>query len=333
MIPLIRSGAILPFVHWMQANRQPADGRLREVDLGYVLKGDATTPIPLAHAIAFLRNASRAEGPDFACRIVSGSSVRELGMIGEVALGAASVRQALFRVAVALPYHLTHGSISVHSIGAGVLVREAWGMRIDGEDLHMAQQYVAALMQALCAQAGAPLPVFGRVALVPHPVHGLSHLGRHFGAAIEASPDRSLELFVPESVADRALRISDREGPAPGLETPPSPLRGDGTLGTSVRTVMAAMLSDGTPTLERIATAAGVSVRTLQRRLADEATSFSTLMDTVRRDRALEDLKGGDRSAREIAGALGYREQSSLTRAVRRWTGKPPRSLVRTRKP
>jgi hypothetical protein len=41
---------------------------------------------------------------------------------------------------------------------------------------HVVQQYVAALIQALCVRSGAALPMFERVALVPHPVHGLAHL-------------------------------------------------------------------------------------------------------------------------------------------------------------
>lgn len=328
MIPLIRAGAIMPFILWMQANGRRVEDRLREVDLGYVQKGDPNLPIPLGPAIAFLCAASKAEGPEFACRIVSRSSVRDLGMIGEIALGAGSVREALFQVAASLPLHVTSGVVSVRDIPGGVLLREAWGVRTDDETLHLMQQYAAALFQALCLNAGAPPPLFSRVALVPHPVHGLSHLRACFGEAVEASADRSLQLFVPARLANRPLPSAAVDRPAPE-HADLTPLRGDGTLSASARIVMLAMMSEGTPTIDRIAAAAGLSVRTLQRRLGDEGTSFSQLLDRVRRDLALEGLAAGGRTSGAIAGILGYGQQSSLTRAVRRWTGTSPRDISR----
>lgn len=332
MIPLIRAGAILPFVHWMQANHQPFEDSLREVDLGYVLKGGPNLPIPLVPAIAFLRAASRIEGPDFPCRIVFRSSVRVLGIIGEVALGASNLREALFRVAASLPQHVTSGVISVRCVPGGVLLREVWGVRADDESLHLMQQYAAALFQALCLSAGAPAPLFSRVALVPHPVHGLSHLHACFGDAVEQSADRALELVVPTRVADRLLPSAYLEQPPPAPPCDQAPLRSDGTLSASVRIVIAAMLLEGTPTVERIAAAAGLSVRTLQRRLGEERTTFSDQLDIVRRDVALAALAGYPPSAGQIARELGYCHQSSLTRAVRRWTASPPTVVAPGRK-
>jgi AraC-like DNA-binding protein len=49
----------------------------------------------------------------------------------------------------------------------------------------------------------------------------------------------------------------------------------------------------------------------------------------VRRDLALAGLAEGGLTACEVATALGYAQQSSLTRAVRRWTGTSPRRMTR----
>lgn len=332
MIPLIRAGAILPVVRWMQANHRPFEDSLREVDLFYVLQGDPNLPIPLIPAIAFLRAASRIEGPDFPCRIVSGSSVGELGIIGEAALGASNVREALFHVAASLPQHVTSGAISVRDFQGGVLLREVWGVRADDESLHLMQQYATALFQALCVSAGAQVPVFSRVALVPHPVYGLSHLRTCFGDAVEQSPDRALELFVAMRVADQWLTSASLHPPLSETPGDRAPLRGDGTLSASVRIVMEAMMLEDTPTVERIAATAGLSVRTLQRRLGEERTTFSGLLDDVRRNLALSALAGCPPSAGQIARELGYCHQSSLTRAVRRWTGMPPTVIAPSRK-
>jgi AraC-like DNA-binding protein len=255
--------------------------------------------------------------------------VRELGVIGELAVGASNVREALVRVAASLPFHTTHEIITVGSTKGGLFVREAWGLRMDAETRHFVQQYAAALIQALCTNAGTLPPIFDRMALMPHPVHGLDHLRACFGDNVVASPNNLLELFVPDDVADRPLPFGVMAPPAWDHSRDLIPLRGDGTLSASVRIIMAAMLLSDKPTVERVAHAAGTSIRTFQRRLLAEKTTFSDLLETVRRDLALAGLATGNTSAGAIAGALGYGQQSSLTRAVRRWTGTPPRSIAR----
>lgn len=331
-IPLVRCGSIMPLVRWMQANGRPVEDSLRAFDLGFVLKGNAYLPIPLQPALAFLRNVSAVEGPDLPFRVISNASVRELGMIGRVALGGGSVRAALFRVAEALPRQVSYETIAVRSVPDGVVLRQAWGLRLEQETLHVVQLYLAALIQALCAETGPQFPVFEKVVIVPHPVHGLSHLRSSFSVSVEASADRTLELHIPSRVADRLLPEATDGGEAWGVLTDHQPMNVDGNLSTSVRLVIAAILMDGTPTVERVAAAGNFSVRTLQRRLGAEGTSFSRLLEAVRLELALADIAAGRKTAGELAARLGYEQQSSFSRAVRRWTGSSPTALGRRSK-
>jgi AraC-like DNA-binding protein len=330
-IPLVRCGSIMPLVRWMQANDRPVEESLRAVDLGYVLKADAYLPIPLGPALAFLRNASVDEGPDLPLHVVSSTSVGELGLIGKVALGGGSVHAALFHVAEALPRQVSHETISVRALPNGVIVRQITTLRIDDETRHALQLYFAALIQALCANACSRFPMFERVAMLPHPVHGLSHLRPSFANTVEASADKSLELFVPSRVADSLLPNLHVNTEEAGALTEHQPLHGDGSLGASVRLVIAAMLYDGAPTVERVAAAGGFSVRTLQRRLGEEGTSFSRLLEAIRHDLALAGISTGMVPDGELAARLGYEQPSSFSRAVRRWTGSSPKGLRRSR--
>jgi AraC-like DNA-binding protein len=327
-IPLIRCGSVIPFVRWMQANGRPVEDHLRAVHLAHVLKGDPTLPIPLTQALAFLRNASEAEGPDLPVRVVSGESVAELGLIGRIALGGGSVRSALFRVAEAIPAQISHYTIIARAAPNGVIVRQAWHLRMEEDTRHCAQQYFAALIQALCANAGALPPVFERVALLPHPVHGLSHLQPWFGGTVEASSKKTVELVVPNRVADHILPVYAPE--VPGLEGHGAypAVCGDGKLSTLVRILLPSLFDEGMPTVGRVAAATGYSVRTFQRRLDEEHASFSRLLEEVRRDLALAALATGDMKIGDIAGRLGYEQHSSFTRAVHRWTGTSPRGLA-----
>lgn len=74
-----------------------------------------------------------------------------------------------------------------------------------------------------------------------------------------------------------------------------------------------------------IATQLGVSERTLQRRLTDEAQRFSDLQDSVLRERATTLLGNLEYPLVEVAYTLGFSEPSAFYRAVKRWYGKTPR--------
>jgi AraC-like DNA-binding protein len=67
-----------------------------------------------------------------------------------------------------------------------------------------------------------------------------------------------------------------------------------------------------------------VDIRTLRRRLQAEGSSFRNLKDSVRRDIALERLRGTDLSVQEIAALTGFADSGSFRKAFHRWTGNYP---------
>jgi AraC-like DNA-binding protein len=97
---------------------------------------------------------------------------------------------------------------------------------------------------------------------------------------------------------------------------------GDGFVGR-VRTC-AASGPAGFRSLEDVARALGVSTRTLKRRLAEQGTSFSDVIDEVRRQRALLLLDDRRLGLGDVADRLGYSDVANFTRAFRRWTGRTP---------
>jgi len=67
-----------------------------------------------------------------------------------------------------------------------------------------------------------------------------------------------------------------------------------------------------------------MSRRTLQRKLTERKTTYRKLVDDTRRELALRFIEDPRRSLADITFELGYSQQSALTRAFRRWTGKSP---------
>jgi AraC-like DNA-binding protein len=94
---------------------------------------------------------------------------------------------------------------------------------------------------------------------------------------------------------------------------------------SNVRYTLWSILADGRPDLCGAAKEMGISERTLQRRLAEEGSSFSKVLDDLRRDLAGELLVDRKLAVSEVAFLLGYSEPSAFQRAFRRWHGVSPR--------
>jgi AraC-like DNA-binding protein len=91
-----------------------------------------------------------------------------------------------------------------------------------------------------------------------------------------------------------------------------------------VREMLPAMIDAGGALRDAVARRLAISERTLQRRLADEGTDFSTLLDEVRRTLAQQYL-GSDRiSVKNLSYKLGFSDPSAFHRACLRWFGKAP---------
>ena len=72
-----------------------------------------------------------------------------------------------------------------------------------------------------------------------------------------------------------------------------------------------------------------MSVRSLQRRLADFGLTHSRLLDEVRLEAARRLLERTDTSLAQIASDLGYADPANFTRAFQRWTAQTPSAYRR----
>ena len=93
---------------------------------------------------------------------------------------------------------------------------------------------------------------------------------------------------------------------------------------TQVRAAIIDMLCDGEPGRNQVAERLSLSVRTLQRRLAKEGTSFKALLDDTRHELAMGYVARPDLSMGEITYLLGFSDQSNFARAFKRWTARSP---------
>ncbi len=94
-----------------------------------------------------------------------------------------------------------------------------------------------------------------------------------------------------------------------------------------IRTRIIEQLPAGTPRQPHIARELNISLRSMQRKLKDEGTSFNELIDSTRRELAMHYIRETHRPLGEISYLLGFSEPSNFTRAFRRWTGLTPQEF------
>ena len=70
-----------------------------------------------------------------------------------------------------------------------------------------------------------------------------------------------------------------------------------------------------------------VSGRTLQRKLKQESVSYSSVLESVRKEEALKLIKENKLNINEIGWFLGYSEASTFVNQFKNWTGKSPSSF------
>lgn len=137
------------------------------------------------------------------------------------------------------------------------------------------------------------------------------------------------ELVFDRKLLDLPLVLSDPAAERLAREQCERELAAIGPRAEVVAAVRANLPCDdgGFHSLPRVAKKLHMSVRTLKRRLEQDGTSFSELLDEQRRAKAMLMLRRDDLSVDEIADRLGYSDAANFTRAFRRWTGTTPKSF------
>jgi AraC-like DNA-binding protein len=141
-----------------------------------------------------------------------------------------------------------------------------------------------------------------------------------FGAAADRLCFGSEEWEAPMDSADAALaRLLEDHARIIARRIPHA---ASGFTAEVEKTITAVMPEGGSA--EDVARALNVSVRTLQRKLVPAGTTFREVSDAVRGQLAQEYLTDPAVSIAEVAFMLGFSDQTSFTRAFRRWTGDSP---------
>jgi AraC-like DNA-binding protein len=94
-----------------------------------------------------------------------------------------------------------------------------------------------------------------------------------------------------------------------------------------VKTAIFELLGSGNVTAEDIAKKLHITPRTLRRRLDEEDASYGGILKDLRQEMAMQYIRDDSMPLTEISYLLGFSQLSSLSRALRLWTGKSPTEI------
>jgi AraC-like DNA-binding protein len=147
-----------------------------------------------------------------------------------------------------------------------------------------------------------------------------------FGCPVRFGADLDALVISPQALA--APNILGDEGISryliSHLDAELSEIADEATLVRQARDAIAQALSDGPPRMADIARDLGFSARSFHRRLSEHGMNFQTLTEETRRELAEGLLRDERHSLAEVAFLTGFAEQSSFTRAFKRWVGRTP---------
>lgn len=158
-----------------------------------------------------------------------------------------------------------------------------------------------------------------------------AHHQRYFGCEVIFGSDFDALLISPEALA-QPNNLGD-EGITQfllqHLDQELTSFAENKSLEDITKDAIARTLSEGRPKMEDIPRRLGMSVRSLHRRLAEDGLNFLNLIEITRRELAEGLLRDDHYSLAEIAFLTGFAEQSSFTRAFKRWAGNTPATYRR----
>ncbi len=101
-------------------------------------------------------------------------------------------------------------------------------------------------------------------------------------------------------------------------------LEADLSLESSVAAMIGQLLPTGRYSIDLIATGLAVQPKTLQRRLRDDGTSYSSILEKVRTDTATRLLRETGIPVTTVAGLCGYSNPAAFNLAFRKWYDSTP---------
>ena len=312
-VPVIRSASLNGYMELAHRLRINPEAMMRKAGLNPRCLNDPETPISVIAVRELLESSAKAANvEDFGLQLARGRRLANLGPISIVLREEPTARQALDALSRYL--RLLNASLitRIEDHGDVVLIREEF--LLDGaasvrQSMELAVGVMYRILEELLGPAWKPR----RVCFSHRPPHDMSSHRALFGPNLEFNSSFNGIVCAARDLAAR-LPTADT-GMAPYarrfLEQALSNTSNNNTIGAA-RQLVAALLPGGRCTADQVAQHLAMDRRTLHRHLQADGASFSSMMQAVRSEFALRQIRDSDRSLAELAELLGFSGPSAL---------------------
>lgn len=264
---------------------------------------------------------------DFGMRLGARQNLGILGPAALVAQYAGTVGEALEQLGRYMPYHSPGVTLTIAVEGERAVLALNHDASIQGPGrrhlTELAFTVTCGFLRLITRDAGSDWQIeFAHESALP-----MSRYRRAFGCKVSLGQASNRLLFPAgllqvridsangelQTAAERAVRNLIQRHPL--------------DLGRQVSALIDRSLASGNCTLPVVAEQLQMPAHTLKRRLAALGLQFEEIVDGLRRQRAESLIAHAQLPLTEVTFLLGYGDPSSLTRACRRWFGKPPKLL------
>jgi AraC-like DNA-binding protein len=263
--------------------------------------------------------------PDLGLRLSRWQGLDILGPVAVIARNARTVREGLVAVARYLYVHSPALKLELVSPSERGLAFTYEITERGAPDLRQAYELSMGNAARIISLLAGPDARFDGISFLHEQIGPSSAYDDALGCPVRFGQARC-GFEVSESLARREIDSADPETRRIAtryLETEFLPH--DASLSDQVTALSRRLLPVGHCTTEVIAEQLAMHPRTLQRRLAAEGVRCQDVIDEERRRQAVRYLAEPRFYLGQVAGMLGFAEQSSLNRACLRWFGKTPR--------
>lgn len=328
--PSVLASAATGIVKFIERQRGDVDRIFGSAGISPEMAGSPTLQLSLSSYCRLFEESARITRNDnFGLWFGNAFDPRDLGLWGYASLSAPSLGVALETLVELFPLHQQSSSMAIKTSPDGLARLE---YRIEApqiverrQDAELSLGMFLNVIREAMGQSWAPEEVH-----FEHPKpQGWREHERAFAAPAFFSQPTNAIVFRPQ-ILKRVMPAADpRLMCAMKLCLERLSERRDVRFSITdrVRGAVRAKLPEGFPQIECVAAELRLPLSTIQRELHYDGLSYSTLVESTRRDLALSYVRQRQLSFSEIAFLVGYSELSAFSRAVRRWTGLSPRAL------
>lgn len=319
-IALIRACTLQAFVSYLDQIGTPTEKLLRRSPLPVLALEDPYAFLPRYQVFTFLDEVARREGIENLGWLVGEQTEIE----GLQAFGRLICQTTTLYEAITVTIKMIRLFNSEECFWLGTKDNQAWlgqqFTQLDGDSHHASHFSLTLMLKLIRRVAGKnwhPQIIYSQTPYLGK-INDLSlsevQINTSQGISAIVFPRSFLSLPLhPVTNTDNDRDYALLFGSAPPL-----------SFADSLQQAIAFFLKERYPSIELAANLSNLSVRTLQRRLAEEQLTYSQLVTHLRYQKAIQLL--GDRQMKiiDIAVELGYQDAAHFTRAFKQWTGETP---------